>query len=64
MERHSTGGGGRQDEGGLGATPLRMATAAAAGGSADGVARRMFSRPRLENGGRRSVLGHMLFNKL
>ena len=63
MERHSTGGGGRQDEGGLGATPLRMATAAA-GGGADGVARRMFSRPRLENGGRRSVLGHMLFNKL
>ena len=62
MERHSSGGG-RQDEGGPGATPLRMVTAAA-GGSADGVARRMFSRPRLENGGRRSVLGHMLFNKL
>ena len=41
---------------------MRMATAAAGGA---GVARRMFSRPRLENAaGRRSVLGHMLFNKL
>ena len=29
-----------------------------------GVARRMFSRPKLENGGRKSVLSHMLFNKL
>ena len=59
------GGGGGRDEG-LGATPLPRGAAAASGngGGGGGVTRRMFSRPRLENGGRKSVLSHMLFNKL
>ena len=55
MVLHGGGGGGGRYEGvGGGPTPLPTG----------GVTRRMFSRPRLENGGRKSVLSHMLFNKL
>ena len=56
---------GGRDEG-LGATPLpRAATAVdGRGGGGGSVTRRMFSRPRLQNGGKKTVLSHLLFNKL